>query len=123
MFGMKKQKSLVEMPHECNHIWKDFDWYTESTYYAEDKLISIRIIEPYVCVRCKKRKDVTFRNLDTYVKSYEESMEILEDFKKLYKNRIKDRAFIEDEINDFQLVDRETLEMLRKLNPSKYGSI
>lgn len=111
------------MLHECNHVWKDFDWYTESTYYAEDKLISIRIIEPYVCVRCKKRKNVSIHYIETYAKSRKESQEILEDFKRPYKHRLKERAFVEDEINDFQLVDRDTLEVLRKLNPSKYGSI
>ena len=38
--------------------------------------------------------------------SNQEAWELLDDVRKKYP-KIKDRAFVEDEINDMQLVDRE----------------
>lgn len=55
-----KNENLPSTPPPCKHKWKDFPWYIDSALFDNTKL-HIRIIEPYVCIYCKKRKDIILK--------------------------------------------------------------
>ena len=94
----------TQTPRECDHKWVDFDWYMTSD--VDGRYVSYNIYEPYVCIHCKARKDVELDSESFTMPSNQEAWELLDDVRKKYP-KIKDRAFVEDEINDMQLVDRE----------------
>ena len=43
-----KNKNPPPSPPPCNHKWKDFPWYINSTLFDNSKLL-VENIEPYVC--------------------------------------------------------------------------
>ena len=45
-----------------NYIWKDFPWYIDSTWCI-DQTFDLTIIESYVCIFCKERKNVELINI------------------------------------------------------------
>ena len=94
---------------ECQHKYKDFDWYITSNYYIDSHILSIKIIEPYVCIFCGNRIDKELHTYET-VCNREEIDEKVNTFIKPYQSRLKVRAFVEDEINDFILVDKDYIE-------------
>ena len=105
---------------DCNHKWKDFGWYIDSTYYSGDSnRLEIKVVEPYVCIFCKQRKDITLMDYHTRVRNKSEAKEICDKFEEKYKDKIVDRAFIEDEINDMILVDREYLVLYEQITRTK----
>ena len=59
MFFSKKKKEEKSNNHTktCNHKWKDFPWYIDSTW-CTDQTFNLTIIEPYVCIFCKERKNI-----------------------------------------------------------------
>lgn len=115
-------KPITPPPKVCNHAWKDFPWYIIGQYtkYAYTTHYEYNIYEPYVCIYCGERKDVRLEHLERDNISIQEADELLNDAHETYKDYIKPRAIIEDMINDFKLVDPQTLyyyEMLHKQAP------
>lgn len=115
MFFKKKKQNLPPTKPPCNHKWKDFDWYQETTFNIkregdERGYSEVEIYEPYVCIHCKERKN---RLLDTFITPFGSAQACdkwAEDYiNKSYPNKIKARAYVEDAIADFQLVDRDYL--------------
>lgn len=130
MFGWNKkyigetpvQPMIPERPRECDHKWKDFSWYDSTTYYEDNKVIRVDIYEPYVCCKCGKRDNRLLERVDIYAENYQEACAKVESFLEKYKDCMKPRAFLEDEINDFQLVDREYLKFRDIVLGYKKGS-
>lgn len=107
-------------PKHCAHKWKDFKWYIEATYYSSDNSFNIKIIEPYVCIYCKERKNVILKEHNSVCCTEREANNIYNNWEKRYSGNLEDRAIIEDKINDMTLVDREYLELYDKVvNPAK----
>ena len=99
----KKQK-------ECKHKYKDFPWYI-SYKKEENKILPfyrIEIIEPYVCLLCKKRIDKVL----SFIPDVDEEKvdEIIKDLQKKYGSKIEDITIVEDMVNDCQLVDKSFIE-------------
>lgn len=115
----KKKESVAETPLKCNHKWQDFRWILEVSY--ANRMLHIKIWEPYVCIYCKERKNVKIG--DGYYEnvSRKEADEIIDDVREKYKNYIEEEAIVEDEINDFQLVDRQWLEIAYALRKGQTG--
>lgn len=110
----------------CAHKYRDFHWYIEGEYYAHPSdMFSIRIIEPYVCVWCGDRKNQILQEVvrrgDMASKS--EMVEIAKSLMDTYGDKIRPRAFVEDEINDMQLVDRDYLRALALIHPEKLNGM
>lgn len=100
----------------CKHKYRDFNWYVDAVFYIDTKQLHIKIIEPYVCVYCKDRRDVVLEETNVYVKNAEEATKYTEDnYDKRYPDKIKPRVVVEDEINDVILVDREYITLFDKL--------
>ena len=103
-----KKKSVIQPPAPCQHKWKDFPWYMEET--AKDGRYSYDILQPYVCVKCKERRN---KRLEGY--NYSQRSRCLEDIaeaKRVYKDYLKPKAIVEDMVKDEQLVDREYLRLM-----------
>lgn len=113
-FNRKSKVKEVPKPAPCRHKWKDFPWYYEATYQTQCKMLHAKIVEPYVCIHCKERKDVILRDYSTTC-SYEQAEGIIDGWKETYKDRMIDRVFVEDMIADMQLVDREYLAIAESL--------
>lgn len=112
----REQEKQISPPKECDHLWKDFPWYLNGTYDAASRTVELKVYEPYVCIKCKKRKDVL---LDSYIRnnisSYNESNEVINKRVENYEEYIKPKAVVEDMVNDEQLVDRQALNILAML--------
>lgn len=116
IFNRKKKEQIKQ--RVCNHKWKDFHWYLEATYFKDDGGFQIKVIEPYVCIYCKERKDVVLREQRTYC-TRKEASEICDNWEEKYQEHLKDKALVEDEIHDMILVDKEYLELYNKvINPA-----
>ena len=114
-----KKKPVVKPPVTCQHKWKDFPWYiqrdVERDYNSTTYLI--RVWQPYVCVKCKERRDESLETVKVQTRNardeYYERM--LED----YKDKVLPIAVVEDMVKDEQLVDREYLRLMDDFqNPS-----
>jgi hypothetical protein len=105
--------------HKCEHKYKDFPWYVESTTYGNGfASFSITIKEPYVCMKCGDRIDKTlwsYRSQSNYKNGQKLFQEKMNSIIETYKDKIKDRAVIEDMINDMILVDRDYVEAYNKI--------
>lgn len=107
-------------PVVCNHKWQDFPWYIDGTYYPSDHREIVDVYEPYVCIHCKERKDIRLLHHSTNVRNRDEADEIFDHIQNQYKEHLRDRAEIEDMINDMQFVDAEYLKyyrMVKELEP------
>lgn len=110
-FGKKKKPNPEYIPpatqkKECDHKYRDFSWYALGSYNVATKTYTGKIFEPYVCIHCGHRKDVLLEDTCRWPMSYEETKEAHDQFQEPYKEQLKERAFVEDEINDMLLVDR-----------------
>ena len=96
----------------CAHKYRDFHW-------------SIRIIEPYVCVWCGDRKNQVLQEIvrEGNMASKSEMVEVTKSLMDTYGDKIRPRAFVEDEINDMQLVDRDYLRALALIHPEKLNGM
>lgn len=111
MFSFFKKK--IAPPTVCNHKWKDFPWFD---VYGHDSLTGkyfFRIMEPYVCIKCKERRDKMLMQFTS--NSMEERDLTLAEYKKKYKEKLLDMAEVEDMVQDEILVDREYLKLLEQL--------
>lgn len=118
MFKKKKQPIVSSQEYKCKHLWKDFGFFYKSDYWPGDRYGEIKVYEPYVCIFCKERKNILLATLEYNHTSLEAMTVNEEEVSKKYN--IKDRVLLEDEINDFQLVNREALELAVKL---KIGNV
>ena len=125
----KEEKNKIESfstPVECHHKWRDFDWYVNFHYqrYISSPYgnVKIEIIEPYVCCLCGKRENkVLMRWYDDKIEEKNARVQLNKILDE-YKDNLKPRLKIEDEISDMQHhVDREYLQLLEKLYPYKVG--
>lgn len=115
--GTLEPKPVLPPPKKCDHKWADIRvgddecWYID--YNANDCSLEYTIYEPYVCIHCKKRKDVILEGPRCISFSGNEGVwEELNSIRKKYP-QIKDRAVVEDAINDLQLVDRSYIDAAR----------
>lgn len=123
-FRKKSKESPQEIiPPEsvvCQHHYKDFGWYLKNTHkldeYHNTLKYTIQIIAPYVCIHCKHRED---RILSVYEVIRREQFEsLVEDLEKNFP-KLREPAIVEDEINDFQLIDAEYLKIAAQLFPNR----
>lgn len=121
-FNRRKENSKTAIkPVEkvCEHKYKDFSWYAEGQYDVDSKTLIATIYEPYVCIHCGNRKDVILDETCRYPVSVKEAEAIYEEFKNIYKDRLKEKAYVEDEIHDMTLVDRSYIDIYMSLhNPN-----
>lgn len=124
-WGKKQKVKNADKPVEfkCNHKWRDFPWYVQATYFAGTRRFELKIIEPYVCVHCKERKDIILHHIERDGYSWDDAEKLLTDCWEKYGEHCQDRPIIEDMINDMQLVDRQYLEILKSLHPEKFGQL
>lgn len=113
-FWNKKKKTAPVAPTPCRHKWMDFPWYYEAKYMKDTKFFRAKIIEPYVCIHCKERKNIVLKEISSYI-SLKDANDVIESWQKTYKDKIQDKAIVEDMINDMQLVDREYLAIAHSL--------
>lgn len=112
MFGFSKKKNK---PTVCNHKWKDFPWY--SLYGIENGRYYFKIYEPYVCIKCKERRDELLMRMNCTTSKERDRK--LEEYHEKYKNKLLDLVEVEDMVKDEQLVDREYLKLLEQFeNPA-----
>lgn len=110
----KKDDQPAPAPQACNHKWTDFPWFIDYSY-TNARSLRVMIKEPYVCVHCKKRKDVTLFDRTWSGLKYKDAMDIVSEYEREFENNLLPQAVVEDMINDMQLVDREYLFILDKL--------
>jgi hypothetical protein len=97
-----------EKPPECLHKYRDYAPYLIYRANAGTGILSYKIVEPYLCLKCKERTDVCLEEGERFFSNIEEYKAILVALKEQYPF-LRDRALVEDEINDDMLVDREYL--------------
>lgn len=115
-WGRKKQEPQVQpVKRECQHKYRDFPWYIECQVYG-NHTFEVRVVEPYVCVWCGHRKDVTLQEFSKYGGN-KEARQAITGLMQEYGDHIQARAFIENDIHDMQLVDRDYLRALAIVNP------
>lgn len=114
------QRKLKNLSRESVGInGKTFPWYYDATYYTGQETLTASIIEPFVCIHCKERKNVTLKNFSG-IMSYEEAREFINGWKEQYEDHMMDEALVNDMIADMQLVDREYLALAEAItNPPK----
>lgn len=109
-----KEPIIPEIKHE--HVWKDMPWYMGVYYNGCDKTAGYRIIEPYICITCGERKDITLEKEDYSNINADEREKIFRGIRNRYKKYLKPRAIVEDMINNILLVkDPKRLEMLEEM--------
>lgn len=115
-FGKKKEQE--QKPLECSHKWKDFPWYMKGVHYSNNSC-EIEIYEPYVCIKCKKRKDILLYEFNRQNISWKEFEKLYDETEERYKDHIQLRAVVEDQIHDFQMIDKAYLEAFEKWQAMK----
>ena len=110
---------IPEPPKECNHKWRDFPWYMEYDYDTNTGSLKVGIYEPYVCIHCKKRENVTLYQEKWQYLTEKQIEQEIEKVRNQYKAQLRPRAEIEDAIHDFQKVDRLYLEIANSLWPDR----
>ena len=118
-FNRKKNKNKnPPPPPPCNHKWKDFPWYIESSLFDNGNFL-VEIIEPYVCIYCKKQKNIVLKKITRSNITRSRADELICELEEKYKDHIKDEAIVNDMINDMILVDREYLRLYEEVVNNK----
>ena len=102
--GLFNRKKVMPQPILHEHTWKDMPWYIERTFDASENIGECKIIEPYICIVCGARKDVT---LETYVwKDLHVAQRDLrvQAIMEKYKDYLRPKAVVEDMIHNILLV-------------------
>lgn len=110
----------------CAHKYRDFHWYIEGECQIHPvRKFKIQIIEPYVCVWCGNRKNMILQTVSREgdLASEKAMIEATKSLLNTYEDKIRPRAYVEDEINDMQLVDRDYLRALALLHPEKLNGM
>lgn len=113
---------LAPMPKECQHQWQDFPWYVEGTYHIEEGYFECQIIEPYVCVLCKKRENKVLMEYH-HQATEKEADKFIDGLRKRFKGKILHQIEVEDMINDFLMVDRDYLHGYHLVHGTKDPSV
>lgn len=97
-------------PKECKHKYKDFPWFIalERDERSILERYRLKVVEPYVCLLCKQRIDVVLSCVSNV--DIDDIDEKIKSIKNRYKDKIEERAVVEDMVNDCQLVDKSFLE-------------
>lgn len=117
-FNRKKNRNSPLPSPPCNHKWKDFPWYIDAVLYGGSEL-HVKIVEPYVCIYCKKRKDVILKEQTHLNYTVSKAYDFILSLEEKYKDFIKDEAVVNDMINDMILVDREYLRLYEEVVNNK----
>lgn len=97
----------------CNHVWKDFNWFYTKDYKENYRYPWILTLwEPYVCIKCKERKNVELISINT--SSYKDLINELNARKQRYK-QLKEQEEVEDEVNDFIYLDPVSLKLFENI--------
>lgn len=112
LFGKKKKQE--QKPPECKHKWKDFPWYMKGVYYNDYHSCRIRMYEPYVCIKCKERKDILLNEIEQQNISWKEFEKLYNEIEECYKDHVQLTCIVEDQIHDFQMIDKAYLEAFEK---------
>lgn len=122
-WGKKQRVEAKPIEFKCNHKWKDFPWYITAFYYEDTNAFDLKIIEPYVCIHCKERKDVVLHSVSRANFSWKQASKLLEECEEKYGEFCQPRPIVEDMIHDMQLIDRQYLEIAESLYPEKFGKL
>lgn len=110
---------------ECKHKWQDFNWYLKEEYHQLPTgpiRYSWKIMEPYVCCWCHKRKDVILYQESGEVSNFKNYNKRLEMFKLHCGNNLKPTPYVEDKVSDMiHSIDRTYLNIVAKLYPERLG--
>lgn len=118
-FKKKKPVPAVVEPPPCKHKWQDFPWIMRFYYDYDQRELKVEIIEPYVCIYCKERQDRVLIK-DWYTNENKKEIDrLMDEYREKYKDYIEPEAIVEDKINDYQMVDREWLEIANMLRRSR----
>ena len=121
-FNKRKENSKTAIkPVEkvCEHKYKDFSWYLEGRYEGDSKTATATIYKPYVCIHCGHRKDVMLDEICHCPITFEEAKKLFAYLKEFYKDKLKEKAYVEDEIHDMMLVDRSYIDIYMALHNTK----
>lgn len=110
----KTQEEPKPIVIPCRHKYRDFQWYIENKVYNSGNW-EIQIIEPYVCVHCGDRKNQLLTEISGHGR--DKLAQNMARLREIYGENIQPRAFIENEISDMQLVDRDYLRALAVIRP------
>lgn len=107
LFKRKKNKTagefvIPELPHQ--HVWKDMPWYMHTSYDGGKRTADYDIIEPYICITCGERKNVTLEHGDWGNITSEDRDKRYNKIRNKYKRYLKPQAVVEDMINNILLV-------------------
>lgn len=118
-FKKKRHVPSVSEPPPCKHKWQDFPWIIRFYFDYGKGTLKVEIWEPYVSIYCKKRENRKL--IEDYYDgiSGEEIDELMKKYREKYRDYCQHEAVVEDQINDFQLVDREWLEIANMLRRSR----
>ena len=118
----KKKPEIIEPP-PCKHKYQDFPAYL--VHYTAGYNFVVKVIEPYVCIYCKERRDEVLV-IDRFYKINKDKMDqIIDKYQQDYSSILKPRGIVEDMVRDYMLVDREWIDItmkLRQLREENYGS-
>lgn len=129
MWPFKKKKKKEEQKQEFpvipevshTHVFKDMPWYMKVYYNGTSKTAGYEIIEPYICITCGERKNITLEKEDYSNIDVEKREAIFEHVRNEYKKYLKPRAVVEDMINNILLVkDPERLAMVEEMRGSPH---
>lgn len=111
---------VVEIPvPKCIHTWKDFPAYIKERYTGPKQESVLEVVEPYVCVHCKERKNVTLYTETETGLTRDEHNEKRAYWERKYREILKPRIVVEDMINDEIYVDPVKLAIVDKLRSAK----
>lgn len=111
----EQEEIEIEVPKH-QHVFKDLPWYMNVQYSGENHTASYRIIEPYLCVICGERKNITLEEEHYSNINSEERENIYRKVRQRYKKYLKPRAVVEDMINNILLVkDIHYLNMVEEM--------
>jgi len=135
MWPFKKPKQINELKplkpscpssSKCDHKYREFDWYIESSFSVvghkrgeEVGNLDTRIYKPYVCIHCKHRKNVVLKEMTRVGVTWREALEENSVLAKSHADKIRPKPEVEEEIADFQLIDREYLKIAQSLFPDR----
>lgn len=115
----KQTNIVITKTPECDHKYREFPWYKRMIYYTGSNSMNLVIYKPYVCIHCRKRKNVELVNIDRVDLSWEEALKVSGEYEERYKGKLVDYALVEEQIADFQLIDREYLKLAQQCFPDR----
>ena len=107
----------IKSPCELfGHTWKDFPAYMIANWKSSIREGTVSIVEPYVCLCCKERKDITLFDGEYSCAKQSNFQEIVDFIYNKHKAILQPQHIVEDMINDTIYVDREKLDAWERLH-------